>query len=94
MALVVHLVLSIDDLTSGEKDLIICLVERGKNYMNRALQGITFLMGIPMGKYLMGEKTQIHHVRMQDDRLEEMLVGFHLLHRQGNQLTVKTKTSA
>lgn len=56
MALVVHLVLSIDDLASGEKYLIICLVERGKNYMNRALQGITFLMGIPMGKYLMGEK--------------------------------------
>lgn len=51
-------------------------------------------MGIPMGKYLMGEKTQIHRVRMQQGRLEEMLVGFHLLHRQGNQLTVKTKTSA
>lgn len=41
-------------------------------------------MGIPMGKYLMGEKTQIHRVRMQQGRLEEMLVGFHLLHRQGN----------
>ena len=84
MALAVHLVLSIDDLASGEKYLIICLVERGKSYMNRALQGIIFLMGIPMGKYLMGEKNEIYHVRMQQDRLEEMLVGFHLLHRQGN----------
>lgn len=56
MALVVHHVLSTDDLASGEKYLIICLVERGKNYMNRVLQEITFLMGIPMGKYLMGEK--------------------------------------
>lgn len=52
-------------------------------------------MGIPVGKYLMGgEKSQIHHVRMQQDRLKEMLVGFHLLHRQENELTVKTETSA
>lgn len=84
MVLVVHLVLSIDNLASGEKYLIICLVERDKNYMNRALQGITFRMEIPMGKYLMGGKNGIHHVRMQQDSLEEMLVSFHLWHKQGN----------
>lgn len=56
MVLVVHFVSSIDNLASGEKYLIIYAVERDKNYMNMALQGITFLMEIPMGKYLMGEK--------------------------------------
>lgn len=58
MVLVVHFVSSIDNLASGEKYLIIYVVERDKNYMNTALQGITFLMEIPMGKYLMGEKME------------------------------------
>lgn len=58
MALVVHFVSSIDNLASGEKYLIIYPVERDKNYMKRTLQGITFLMEIPMGKYLMGGKIE------------------------------------
>lgn len=58
MALVVHLVSSINNLASGEKYLIIYFVERDKNYIKRALQGITFLMKIPMGKYLMGGKME------------------------------------
>lgn len=83
----------IDDLVSEQKCLIIPFIERGKNYETRTLQGKTFFMGIPMGKYPMGgerggkkqnKKKKTQHIRMQQYRLEEVLVGFHLLHRQGN----------
>lgn len=76
----------IDDLVSEQKCLIIPFIERDKNYETRTLQGKTFFMGIPMGKYPMGgeKKKKTQHIRMQQYRLEEVLVGFHLLHRQGN----------
>lgn len=44
----------IDDLVSEQKCLIIPFIERDKNYETRTLQGKTFFMGIPMGKYPMG----------------------------------------
>lgn len=43
-------------------------------------EGIMFLVGIPMGTYLVREKLQTQ----QQGRLEEVIVGFHLLHRQGS----------